>query len=346
MHRRTVSGTIKAMRGFATAGMVVGGGFLFSATALATPTAAPTSDTAGDAAAGAFAPYVDTSLSPAFDLVATAEETGVDQFNLAFLTSGGGCEAKWGGSGDLDSNEVASQIDDLRAEGGDVRVSFGGVAGSELALACAGADDLAAAYGKAIDAYKLTKVDFDIEGSALPDTEANTRRAQAIALLQKDHPDLDVSFTLPVMPEGLTPPGADLLANAGENGVDVSAVNIMAMDYGPAYGDDMAAYAEQAATAAQGQIKDALGVLDSEAWQKVAITPMIGLNDVSTETFTVDDATELVGFAQDKGAGWLSMWSAGRDRPCAGGSSGTAQPTCSSVDQEPLAFMKAFAAYK
>ncbi|GHJ37325.1 hypothetical protein Sm713_29340 [Streptomyces sp. TS71-3] len=343
------------MRGFVAAGMVVGGGFLFSATALATPTAAPGSD--GQAAGGAFAPYVDTSLSPAFDLVATAKDTGVDTFNLAFLTSGGGCDPKWGGwgslprpqgsgGGDLNSNEVAGQIDDLRAAGGDVRVSFGGASGSELALACSSADELAGAYGKAIDAFKLTKVDFDIEGSALPNTEANTRRAQAIAQLQKDHPDLDVSFTLPVMPEGLTQPGTDLLKNAKDNGVNVSAVNIMAMDYGPSYSDDMAKYAEQAATAAQGQIKDALGVSDSEAWQKVAITPMIGVNDVNTEKFTVDNATELVKFAQEKGAGWLSMWSATRDKPCDGGSSGSAQPTCSSIDQDALAFTKAFGAYK
>ncbi|WP_308295644.1 chitinase [Streptomyces odontomachi] len=354
-HRRTVSGAIKAMRGLATAGMVACGGFLFSATALATPTAAPVADTA-KATGGAFAPYVDTSLAPAYDLVATASQTGVRDFTLAFVTAGGGCTPLWGGTGDLNSNDVASQIDDLRAEGGDVRVSFGGATGTELASACPDAGELAAAYGKVIDAYRLTKVDFDIEGASLTakahgrqprlDPAVNTRRAQAIARLQKDHPDLDVSFTLPVLPEGLTRPGVDLLADARKNGVAVSTVNIMAMDYGPTYDGDMAQYAERAATATQAQLGKALGLSEAAAWHAVAITPMIGVNDVGGEVFTVDDATELVSFAQRHGAGWLAMWSATRDQPCKGGSSGAAQPDCSSIDQEPLAFTNAFGAYR
>ncbi|MFS8202550.1 cellulose binding domain-containing protein [Streptomyces sp. CWNU-52B] len=316
-----------------------------TATATPTPTASPSETTGGDtpdAASAAFAPYVDTSLYPAFDLLANAEATGVKNYNLAFVTDGGGCTPKWGGVTDLGGDAVAAQIDELRAQGGDVRVSFGGASGSELALNCSSADDLAAAYGKAVDTYKLTKVDFDVEGGALPDTAANTRRATAIAQLQREHPGLDVSFTLPVMPEGLTQDGVSLLADAKANGVDIGAVNIMAMDYGPAYSDDMGTYAEQAATATQAQIKGVLELSDSAAWQKVAVTPMIGVNDVATEIFKVDDATQLVAFAKEKGLGWLSLWSATRDKACEGGPKPTADATCSSIDQEKSAFSKAF----
>lgn len=318
----------------------------------ATPTPEPTptkTDSAGgggSTASGAgFAPYVDTSLYPAFDLGDTAIKTGVKQFNLAFITSGGSCAPLWGGVTGLGDDQVASQIDGLRAAGGDVRVSFGGASGSELALNCTSADDLAAAYGKVVDAYKLTKVDFDIEGGALPDTAANSRRSQAIAQLQKSHPGLGVSFTLPVMPEGLTQPGVDLIADAKKNGVDVGAVNIMAMDYGPSYSGDMGAYAIQAATATQAQIKGVLGLSDADAWKAVAVTPMIGVNDVSTEVFKVEDATQLVEFAQEKGLAWLAMWSGTRDKECAGGAQPTADASCSSIAQEPLAFTKAFGAY-
>ncbi|WHM38621.1 cellulose binding domain-containing protein [Streptomyces sp. BPTC-684] len=293
-----------------------------------------------------FAPYIDTSLYPAYDLVDTATKTGVKEFHLAFITSGGGCTPKWGGVSDLGSDAVAAQIGALRAKGGDVRVSFGGAAGSELGLVCKSTAELAAAYGKVIDAYKLTKVDFDIEGGALPDTAANSRRAQAVAQLQKSHPGLDVSFTLPVMPEGLTQPGVDLVADAKKNGVAVSAVNIMAMDYGPAYSGDMGTYAIQAATATQAQIKGVLGLSDAAAWKAVAVTPMIGVNDVNTETFKVDDATQLVDFAKSKGLGRLAMWSGARDKQCAGGAKNSADPTCSSILQAPLAFTKAFAAFK
>lgn len=318
-----------------------------TATATATATAKPTPTVppgGGTTTSAGFAPYVDTSLYPAFDLLDTAAKTGVKQFNLAFITSGGSCSPLWGGVTTLESDRVASQITALRAKGGDVRVSFGGAAGSELGLVCTSPASLAAAYGKVVDTYGLTKVDFDIEGAALPDTAANTRRAQAIAQLQKSHPGLDVSFTLPVMPEGLTQPGVDLIANARQNGVAVSAVNIMAMDYGPAYSGDMGGYAIQAATATQAQIKGVLGLSDAAAWKAVAVTPMIGVNDVSSEIFKVDDAAQLVDFARAKGLGWLAMWSGARDKQCPGGVKNSADATCSSVVQEPLAFTKAFAA--
>src|SRR5262249_4513766 len=185
-----------------------------------------------DAAAGGFAPYVDVGLFPAYDLVDASKRTGVKTFNLAFVTSGGGCTPKWGGSQELGDNDVAKQIKDLRAAGGDVRVSFGGANGTELAQACSSADDLAAAYKKVIDAFDLKKVDFDVEGAAIADKAANDRRSEAIATLQKQVSGLDASFTLPVLPSGLTQDGVDLVSGAKAKGVDVSAVNIMAMDYG------------------------------------------------------------------------------------------------------------------
>ncbi|MFF7548975.1 cellulose binding domain-containing protein [Streptomyces canus] len=311
-----------------------------------TPTATPTpTSTASPAVSTGFAPYVDTSLYPAFDLLASAASTGVKNYNLAFVTDGGGCTPKWGGVTDLASDAVAQQIDALRAKGGDVRVSFGGASGSELATTCSSADALAAAYGKAVDAYGLTKVDFDVEGGALPNTAANTRRAQAIAKLQSQPPGLDVSYTLPVMPEGLTQDGVDLLANAKANGVEIDTVNIMAMDYGPAYSGDMGTYAEQAATATQAQVKGVLGLSDSAAWNAVAVTPMIGVNDVASEIFKVEDASQLVTFAKAKGLGGLSMWSATRDKQCPGGAKPSADATCSSIVQDAFAFSKAFAAY-
>lgn len=293
-----------------------------------------------------FAPYVDTSLYPAYDLVDTAAKTGVKEFHLAFITSGGSCAPLWGGVTELGDDKVAAQIGALRAKGGDVRVSFGGAAGHELALNCGTAKELAAAYGKVVDRYRLTKVDFDIEGAALPDTAANTRRAQAITLLQTSHPGLDVAFTLPVMPEGLTQPGVALLADAKKAGVRIHGVNIMAMDYGPAYSGDMGQYAIQAATATQAQIKGVLGLSDAAAWKTVAVTPMIGVNDVTTEIFTVADAAQLVDFASAKGIGRLAMWSATRDRQCPAGVVNYADATCSSILQQPLAFTKAFGALR
>ena len=287
-----------------------------------------------------FTPYVDVGLYPPYDLASTAKKTGVSTFTLAFITSGGGCTPAWGGVTGLDANPVANQAAALRAAGGDIRISFGGASGSELGTACTDAGSLAAAYDKVVTAFDLKEADFDIEGAALPNTAANTRRAKAIAALQKKHPDLKVSFTLPVLPTGLTPDGANLVSNAKANGVAIDAVNIMAMDYGPpssAMGD----LAIQAATSTEAQLRAALDV--PSAWNRLAVTPMVGVNDVATETFTLKDAAQVASFATSKGLAWTAMWSANRDGPCPGGPKPQADPTCSGITQQPLAFTRAFA---
>ncbi|MER7412210.1 chitinase [Streptomyces cacaoi] len=343
-HRRRAGHGTKLITGAAAAALVAGGGFLLADNASAGEEAAAGGG-AGTAGAGTeFAPYVDTSLQPSYDLVEAAGRTGVKEYTLAFVTSAdGACVPKWGGSQELTGNPVAAQIPKLREKGGDVRVSFGGANGSELGLACNSADDLAAAYGKVVDAFDLKKIDLDIEGAALPDTQANDRRAKAVAALQKSHKGLDVSYTLPVMPEGLTAPGTALLENAKKNRVQVSTVNLMAMDYGTSYDGDMGDYAIQAATAAHKQVGSALGLDDAKAWRALAITPMIGVNDVAVEVFEPSDAEQVRKFADKKGLGGLSMWSATRDRPCPDGPKNEADPTCSSIEQDADAFATAFA---
>ncbi|MFF1873397.1 cellulose binding domain-containing protein [Kitasatospora herbaricolor] len=327
-----------------------------SPTATKTPTATPTptpTQTAAPVTGAGFAPYVDTSLYPPYDLVATAKATGVKNFNLAFVVSGGGCTPKWGGVSDLATDAVAAQIGALRAAGGDVRASFGGANGSELALVCGTVADLTAAYQKTVDAFGLTKVDFDVEGGAIADAAANTRRAQAIAQLQKNAAakgrTLDVSYTLPALPTGLTQEGVNLVADAKKNGVAIGAVNIMAMDFGdgvaPNPQGQMGKYAIAAATATQAQVKSVLGLDDSAAWAKVAVTPMIGVNDVSTEVFTVADAKQLADFAKSKHLAWLAMWSGTRDKACDGGAKQYADASCSSIVQQPLDFTRALGAY-
>ncbi|MFI6344092.1 chitinase [Streptomyces sp. NPDC050560] len=323
--------------------------------------------------AGGFAPFVDTTLTPPFDLESAGEQTGVKHYTLAFVTaeddgghgeksgadgpdggdgpdgSDGGdgaasCHPTWGGEDGLTTNAVARAVRGFRDAGGDVRVSFGGQSGTELAIPCRTTAALTDAYTRVLDALHTRRADFDVEQGALTDTASVTRRNEALAALQKQRPGLEVSYTLPVMPEGLTAPGAALLRDAARHGVKVARVNIMAMDYGPDYRGDMGRYAERAATAAHGQIAAALGLDATAAWHTLAVTPMIGANDVSGEVFTPADATHLAGFAADRGIGELSLWSAARDRPCPDGTSGHAHPDCSSVDQRPGDFQRALGA--
>ncbi|WP_176086487.1 fibronectin type III domain-containing protein [Martelella sp. HB161492] len=262
-----------------------------------------------------FSPYIDMSLSSAQDVVDIVSEAGLTAVTLAFLVTSGTDTIGWGGSGDVEDatlyngTSMASVIAELQEMGVEVTISLGGAAGSEAATTFSSVDALVAAYQSIIDTYGVTKLDFDIEGSSLSDTDANDMRNEALAILQANNPDLEISFTLPVTTDGLTDAGLALLESAAEAGVEISYVNIMAMDYGDYYdsgdmGDDAIAAAE--ATLAQ---LDDLGI-DTQ----LVITPMIGINDVTSEVFTLEDAQQLVDYVEsnDDIAG-ISMWSLSRD---------------------------------
>src|SRR5262249_23723886 len=132
--------------------------------------------------------------------------------------------------------QLKQQIAVVRAAGGDVMVSFGGANGQELAQVDTNVPALTAAYQSVIDDYGLTHIDFDIHGAAAADPTSIDRPSQAIAALQQNAAahgkDLQVWFTLPVLPTGLTADGLYVLKSVQKYGVQVGGVNLMTMDYG------------------------------------------------------------------------------------------------------------------
>ncbi|MER5564315.1 MULTISPECIES: chitinase [unclassified Streptomyces] len=285
-----------------------------------------------------YSPYVSATTAAPTDSVGDPAV-----YNLSFAVAHGStCRAVWDDDTAIADSDVKDRAAALKRSGAAVRVSFGGQAGRELALTCRTPAQLAAAYGSALDAAGATEADFDIEGAALTDRAALTRRAEAIALLQKQRAGLKVTFTLAAMPTGLTPQGTALLKSAEAHGVRISTVNVMTMNYGTSFGGDMGDYAVRAATAAQGQLKQVLGLSDRAAWQGLGVTAMIGVNDVKGETFTLADAAKVREFARGKGVGRLSMWVTYRDQQCGSGvNSAVAQASCSGVVQRPGAFARA-----
>ena len=264
-----------------------------------------------------FAPYVDVLLYPYADIGNLMQITGNKYYTLAFITSKSGMPA-WGGVEDYNKNttdaweavtHIRNGIRDVREAGGDVIVSFGGANGRELAMDITDVAKLQKAYQNVIDEYKLTWIDFDIEGFAVADKASIQRRNEAIVGLQNANPDLTIAYCLPVMPEGLTADGLYVLQDAKEKGVKIDVVNIMTMDYGPAYSNDMGDYAIEAAENTEKQIRN-IG-LNS----KIGNTPMIGTNDVSVEKFMQEDAKQLLDWAKNKDSvRLLSMWSITRDK--------------------------------
>ncbi|MFG1479304.1 fibronectin type III domain-containing protein [Xanthobacter sp. V4C-4] len=288
-----------------------------------------------------FSPYVDMSLTTSQDLVNMVSDAGLEAVTLAFVLSSGTDTIGWGGVGSIandalsNGTTISSIVDQLHAMGVEVTISFGGANGQEAAQTFSSAAALEAAYQSVVDKYGVTHLDFDIEGASIANDAANGLRNEALAALQEANPDLEVSFTLPVLTDGLTQDGLDLLKDAMAAGVEISTVNIMAMDYGAYYDSgDMGDDAISAAEATLAQLKS-IG-LDAD----IVVTPMIGINDVTSEVFTLEDAQQLVDYVQsnDDIAG-ISMWSLGRDN---GDVVGYVSPVGSGLTQDDYDFSKIF----
>ncbi|MFH8802582.1 chitinase [Streptomyces sp. NPDC017936] len=326
----------------ATAGCSAGSGGTSDAAPAAperTSSASP-SPSASSGTSPSYAPYVSATEASANDAAGSPTT-----YNLAFVISdGSGCTPKWNGAYAIGDTTVKSRLAALTGSGASLRVSFGGASGKELAATCDSVSELAEAYAAALDAAGATRADFDIEGDELTDSASVALRSQAIAALQRERPDLQVSFTLPVMPSGLDADGVALLQSANKYDVQVSTVNLMTMNYGESYTGDMGGYAIASATAAHTQLKDVFGTEDAAAWKGMALTSMIGVNDIDGETFTLADAAEVRTFAEGKGISWVSMWSTFRDQPCEDDDADRddALTNCSGVEQDAGAFAEAF----
>jgi hypothetical protein len=276
------------------------------------------------------------------NLASISQASGIKTFTLAFIIDNGGCGAGWAGLGFVipndsypDGTTVSSLITALQAAGGNVIISFGGAAGIEIGQACSTAAAAQAQYQAVINKYGVKNLDFDIEGAPIADSAAVDRRNTALAALQRANPGLTVSYTLPVLPTGLTQDGINLLVNAKSHGVNVSVVNIMTMDYGSSFNPNaMGQNAINATNATIAQL-NANGLSFN-----LGITPMIGLNDVSPEVTTLNDAQQIESFAQGNSrVTRIAMWSVGRDN---GGCRGAVSPSCSGISQNTWDFSHVF----
>jgi hypothetical protein len=297
-----------------------------------------TAGCAGGGAAVPVAPYVDMGAWPTPVLTDMAANGNLKSFTMAFVTASN-CKAMWFNAFDPRQGWSRDQVDAIRAGGGDVKVSFGGASGIELAQACTTVDSLVAEYQAVVTAYALKYVDFDIEGSAVAEPASITRRSQALARLQQNNPGLKVSLTLPVLPEGLTADGVNLVRAARDAGVNLDMVNVMAMDY---YRDgDRGDFGVQAARSTFSQLKSLFPAkTDAQLWRMVGVTPMLGEND-DHRIFDQGDAQQLVTFAQANHVGMLAFWEMTRDRNACTG----AIFKCTNIAQSPFDFSRIFAGY-
>ena len=299
---------------------------------------------------GIAAPFVDIGAFPTPNLAQIAANTGLRAFSLGFIVAGAGCQATWFNAYTMSQGFEQADIASLRAIQGDVKPSFGGASGTELAQACTDVTALTAQYQSAIDAYSLTQIDFDIEGAAVADPASVDRRSQAMANLQATArargKTLAITLTLPVLPSGLTTQGVSVVRSAISHGVTLGTVNVMAMDYGdgaaPNPSGRMGTYAINSAQSLHNQLVPLLpGKTDAQIWNLIGVTPMLGQNDLASEVFTQADMQQLLTFAGQQHLGELAFWDVTRDgNACTG-----ALSRCTNIAQTPFEFSKMIAPY-
>jgi hypothetical protein len=288
-----------------------------------------------------FAPYVDTGESNT-TLTTVAADDGTQFFTLAFV-DGAGCQ--WSLP---NQSGWQSQVSALQAEGGDVSISFGGYTvdtdGDDLGAQCSSAAAMAAQVESVVSTFNVNHLDFDIESNEQSNSADLTLTAQALAQVKSwasaNGTPLTISYTIPVLPTGLTSTGEGVLTTALANGFTPSIVNIMTMDYGTS-GTEMGTAANQALDATAAQLESIYNISSSAAYGMLGNTPMIGQNDTSGEIFTLADASTVESYAAQQGIAWLSFWAEGRDNDGCPGST-TASSTCSGISQSDGAFTQAF----
>lgn len=282
-----------------------------------------------------FAPYVYVDTPGRPTLAEAAAKTGSTSFVLAFILAGPGeCTPSWNGVRPVDDQGLTAEVAQLRERDGDVIVSTGGASGPYLENACSSADELTAAYEKALDAVGSNHLDVDIEND-IPVGMVN----DALAALQRDR-QTTVTYTLKVenAEEGLTPSAMDILRDAKDHGLHVI-VNAMVMNFGYTgnWGSAMVSSAESAVR----QMSEIWPDENTDSLhERFGITTMIGRNDSGMVT-TLDDARTLADYARSNHIAYMGFWSMARDN---GGCPGQEEITdaCSGVTQEPYEFAGIF----
>lgn len=312
-------------------------------------------------------PYKDTSINMNWNTnIASTQVSGaatalVDDLTaqdmkavtLAFATGECGTE-NWGGiAGDAMAMANAPLLD---AAGIDYVLATGGAAGS---FSCDSNDKMTAFIERWASPH-LKGIDYDIEAG-----QSGVVIRQLIERIEPAHaayPNLRFSLTIATLAnnDGATTAqslGPDVADSLNVHGLDTMqaaldvfgttwppylTVNLMTMDYGaPGSGVCVVNGGEcdmgQSAIQAAYNLHDKWGV----PFANIELTPMIGLNDVVSETFKLQDVDTVMDFALAEGLAGVHWWSYDRDVDC---EQDYASPTCNSTgDTGAYGFLQRFA---
>jgi chitinase len=339
--RRTRGRAATAVTACAAAVLLAGG---LTAATLAVTSTAQASNSALSVNWYESAPYYSTLDSDAPDLGQVMSATGQKAFDMAFILAGNGtCAPSWDGTDPVSSDtQVASVINEVRSDGGDVIVSAGGYNGTKLGQVCSSAAATAAAYQQVITTYGLHAFDFDLEEPEIENSTAISYELGAAQILQQEDPGLFISITMPSTTTGANYFGQQLLDEAKSLGFTPNDYTIMPFDGGFSGGSSQV-------TALQdfnAQLMSTFGWSSAQAYAHEGFSGMNGRTD-SAEYFYQSDFQTVLNFAESSGMSRFTFWSVNRDRECnPPDNNGNLSSECSSVPQNSwdfTAFTVAFA---
>ncbi len=297
-------------------------------------------------------PYVDSTLYPITKLSEIYKKTNLKNYTLWFITSNKWkCEANWGWYYNIDKwpsswsnwkeEFLYNEIKYIKNKWWNLTISFWWQAWKPLFSVCNNVDSLTKEYIKVIEKLQIYNIDFDIEWNSINDSKKIDNLIYAIKNIKNKYPKLKLRFTLPVMPKWLSDTVLkNIIDKLKQNWLNNVVINIMTMDYGNQYNKDMADYAIQAVENTNKQLKNIFWN-NSNYYNKIWITPMIWLNDIKNEIFTLNDAIKIKNFSKNKNIALLSYWSINRDHKC---DKNTTDNKCSSknVQNNDYDFLKNF----
>lgn len=290
----------------------------------------------------AAAPYEYFGWGSPQDPVAVMNATGIKWFTLAFILSDGGCNPAWDGSRPLTGGNDQTQINRIRANGGDVMVSIGGWSGNKLGEKCTSASALAGAYQKVINAYNLKVIDIDIENTEWGNATVRQRVIDALKIIKQNNPGVKTIITFGTTPTGPDATGIDMINRGANSGLHNDVWAVMPFDFG-GHSGTMGQASVNAVEGLKTAVKNAYGYSDAVTYAHIGLSSMNGHTDEADEIVTLADFNTILNYANQKHIARFAFWSINRDRPCGGG---TDPDACSGISQQPYDFTKIVAQYQ
>ncbi|HET6739873.1 MAG TPA: ricin-type beta-trefoil lectin domain protein [Kribbella sp.] len=304
---------------------------------------APSGDTTTPPAGGApmaAAPYLYQGWGNPPSPATVMNATGVKWFTMAFILSNGYCNPQWDGGRGLTGGVDQQALNNIRADGGDAVVSFGGWSGNKLGQSCNSASELAAAYQKVINALSLKAIDIDIEDQEMAQAPVRQKVIDALKIIEQNNPGIVTYMTMGTGTSGPDGDGQDLIRRGAASGLNLDGWVIMPFNFGGGT-NNMGSLSVQAAEGLKNTVKSAYGLSDDAAYRKIGISSMNGITD-NAERVNLSDFETMLSYASQHHLARFTFWSVNRDRPCAGGSA----DSCSGIPQNPWDFTKVIARYR